>query len=538
MSSHKQFKAKLSKRFSQIRNCYLSDRFRLRKLLQQISHGKVENNVLHEKLLNWDKKYAQSLKKVQLRQQNLPNIHFPDELPVSQKIAEIEKLFRQSQVIIVAGHTGSGKTTQLPKMCLQAGRGIFGKIAHTQPRRIAARSVAERIAQELATELGDIVGYKIRFHDQSRESTYLKLMTDGILLAEIQTDRYLEQYDTIIIDEAHERSLNIDFLLGYLKNLLAKRTDLKIIITSATINTQRFSEFFNNAPVIEVSGKTYPVDIRYRTYQPVQTAPISDGNLENPPAIDINRQIVLAADELMAIGQGDILVFLSGEKEIREAHKELKGCNYKDTEVIPLYARLSQAEQSRIFKLHAGRRIILSTNIAETSLTVPGIRYVIDTGLAKISRYSVHSKIQRLPIERISQASAQQRSGRCGRVSAGIAIRLYDEVDFNLRSEFTEPEISRTNLAQVILQMLVLKLGKVELFPFIEPPQQKQINDGLLLLKQLGAINSNCQGQLSLSPTGRKIAKLSIEPRLARVVIEAVKRGVLAEILIIVSALS
>jgi len=546
-----QSKYSQSKRFKKIKQCYFADRFRLRQALKKISYSKQNN--IEKQLSDWDKKLQLSIEKVQSRKSNLPRIHFPKELPVSQKITDIQNLFIQHQVIIVAGHTGSGKTTQLPKMCLQAGRGIYGKIAHTQPRRIAARSVATRIAEELETELGDVVGYKIRFHDHTKESSYLKLMTDGILLAEIQGDRFLEHYDTLIIDEAHERSLNIDFLLGYIKKLLPKRPDLKVIITSATINTQRFSDFFNQAPVVEVSGQTYPVEIRYRPpikpeVQVENKANTKSSNKANKvedeeQTIDINQAISLAVDEIVSSnqaleGQGDILVFLSGEKEIREAHKELKQHHYKDIEVIPLYARLSQAEQLKIFKEHTGRRIILSTNIAETSLTVPGIRYVIDTGLAKISRYSVHSKIQRLPVERISQASAQQRSGRCGRVSAGVAIRLYDEMDFQLRPEFTEPEILRTNLAQVILQMLVLKLGKIELFPFIEPPQQKQINDGLLLLRNLGAINTNSKGQLSLTSIGHKVARLSIEPRLARVVIEAIEKNVLAEIIVIISALS
>jgi ATP-dependent RNA helicase HrpA len=551
LSNFSQQKAYLFKRFQKIKQAYLSDRFRLKQSLKQIENLNLKHpdseNTLQKRLQDWDQQLQLSIDKVQLRKKNLPSINYPDELPVSHKIDEIQTLFKQHQVIIVAGHTGSGKTTQLPKMCLQAGRGIYGKIAHTQPRRIAASSVAARIAEELETQLGDVVGYKIRFHDHTRECSYIKLMTDGILLAEVKTDRFMQQYDTLIIDEAHERSLNIDFLLGYIKKLLPKRADLKVIITSATINTKRFSEFFNQAPVIEVSGQTYPVEIRYHSPIYVGESDEND-NSSQEQVIDINQAIAFAVNELIfpnssnseqRVGiQGDILVFLSGEKEIREAHKELRQHHFNDTEVIPLYARLSQAEQSRIFKPHNGRRIILSTNIAETSLTIPGIRYVIDTGLAKISRYSVHSKIQRLPVERISQASAQQRSGRCGRVSAGIAIRLYDEVDFQLRPEFTEPEILRTNLAQVILQMLVLKLGKIELFPFIDTPQQKQINDGLLLLKQIEAIKSNSKGQLSLTAIGHKLAHLSIEPRLARVVIEAIDKNVLPEILVIASALS
>lgn len=528
-------KVNFSSRFKQLEQCFIKDRFYLKKALQSINQKQKKQQDIQALLSDWDVKLAQSLARVDTRRKNLPTIKFPQQLPVSQKIDKIQQLFLKHQVIIVAGETGSGKTTQLPKMCLAAGRGIRGKIAHTQPRRIAARSVADRIASELDSKLGTIVGYKIRFKDHSQESSYIKLMTDGILLAETQGDRFLEQYDTIIIDEAHERSLNIDFLMGYLKRILPRRPDLKVIVTSATINTQRFSDFFEQAPVIEVSGRTWPVSVRYRPINTIETNDDEENILEER---DINTAIADAVDELAQEGQGDILVFLSGEKEIREAHKELRRHHPPHTEIIPLYSRLSNAEQNRVFKAHNGRRIILSTNVAETSLTVPGINYVIDTGLAKISRYSIRSKIQRLPVEKISQASAKQRSGRCGRISAGIAIRLYEEQDFLLRPEFTESEILRTNLAQVILQMLLLRLGKIEDFPFIEPPGQKQINDGLLLLEQLGAISNDAQNNRRLTPIGHQLARLSIDPKLGRVVLESIQKGVLAEILIIVSALS
>ena len=479
----------------------------------------------HALMNRCEEKIQHSIAKVTHRKQALPTPKFPDELPVSKKLTEIKKLLSEHQVIVVAGETGSGKTTQLPKIALLAGRGVMGQIAHTQPRRLAARSVASRIAQELNTPLGENVGFKVRFSDKSREETYVKLMTDGILLAETQTDRFLNRYDTIIIDEAHERSLNIDFLLGYIKQLLPRRPDLKVIITSATIDTDRFSQFFDNAPVIEVSGRTYPVEVRYRPLEEEGT--MVDG-------------ILSAVDELMLETAGDILVFLSGEREIRETAEALRkyhpaaGGARPHLEILPLYARLTPAEQSRIFSAHSGRRIILATNVAETSLTVPGIRYVIDTGLARISRYSVRHKIQRLPIEKVSQASARQRSGRCGRVSDGIAIRLYSDDDHNQRPGYTEPELLRTNLAQVILQMLSLKLGDIKEFPFLEKPSAKQINDGFLLLEQLGAINSSRQ----LTATGRSLSKLSVDPRIGRVIIAGEQQNVLSEILIIASALS
>ena len=455
---------------------------------------------------------------------------FPPGLPVSARVDDIAEAIRAHQVVIVAGETGSGKTTQLPKICLSLGRGTRRRIGHTQPRRLAARSVAFRIAEELGCEPGKEVGYQVRFSDHSSEATRIKLMTDGILLAEIQRDPQLKQYDTLIIDEAHERSLNIDFLLGYLKRLLPKRPDLKLIITSATIDVDRFSRHFNNAPVIEVSGRTYPVDILYRP-------PAEDDDEEDS---ELSTQVERAVREIMQLDRrqrlehGDILVFLSGEKEIRDIAQSLRKLDLPDTEILPLYARLSSKEQNRIFSSHRGRRIVLSTNVAETSLTVPGIGYVIDSGLVRMSRYSVRSKIQRLPIEPVSQASARQRAGRCGRLGPGVCIRLYSEADYLSRPAFTDTEITRTHLGSVILQMLSLGLGDIESFPFLEPPDGRAIRDGFRLLEELGAINRGRR----LSGLGRKMARLPVDPRLARIIMEASSQGCLREMLIIISALS
>jgi ATP-dependent helicase HrpA len=470
----------------------------------------------------------------QARLGRLPKITYDDSLPVAARSEEIIKAIQDNQVVIIAGETGSGKTTQLPKMCLEAGRGIAGLIGHTQPRRIAARSVADRISDEMQVKLGEQVGFQVRFSDESNEETLIKLMTDGILLAEIQQDKLLYKYDTIIIDEAHERSLNIDFLLGYLKRVLAARPDLKVIVTSATIDVERFSAHFNNAPIIEVSGRTYPVEVRY---QPLLSKSDSEA-LDEDQSME---QGILDAVELLIQeekqsgyrGAGDILVFLAGEREIRETAEILRRAELRNTEVLPLYARLSTSEQQRIFKSHTGRRIVLSTNVAETSLTVPGIRYVIDPGLARMSRYSVRSKVQQLPIEKISQASANQRAGRCGRVAEGVCIRLYDEADFAARSEFTDPEIFRTNLASVILQMANLRLGPVEKFPFVEMPERRMINDGYRALTELGALKGE-----QLTPIGRQLAKLPIDPKLGRILIAAEKQSVLKEVAVIVSALS
>ncbi|MGW5651907.1 ATP-dependent RNA helicase HrpA [Streptomyces humi] len=461
----------------------------------------------------------------------VPAVSYPEQLPVSQKKDEIAAAIRDHQVVIVAGETGSGKTTQIPKICLELGRGVRGMIGHTQPRRIAARTVAERVAEELRTPLGESVGWKVRFTDQvNPDATFIKLMTDGILLAEIQTDRELRAYDTIIIDEAHERSLNIDFLLGYLAQLLPKRPDLKVVITSATIDPERFSRHFGDAPIVEVSGRTYPVEVRYR--------PLLEEDSEDADRDQITA-ICDAVEELQGEGKGDILVFLSGEREIRDTADALEKKKYRFTEVLPLYARLSHAEQHRVFQPHTGRRIVLATNVAETSLTVPGIKYVIDPGFARISRYSHRTKVQRLPIEPISQASANQRKGRCGRTSDGICIRLYDEEDFLGRPEFTDAEILRTNLASVILQMTAAGLGDIEKFPFIDPPDHRNIRDGVQLLQELGALNPDEKDvRKRLTDSGRKLAQLPVDPRLARMVLEADKNGCVREVMVIAAALS
>ena len=501
----------------------LADQFPLRRRLQNL---RKNSDLKAEQLGALEKQITKSVDLRALRQKQIPKPTFENDLPVIERREEIAKAISENQVIILSGETGSGKTTQLPKICLELGRGVSGLIGHTQPRRIAARTVATRIAEELKSELGDIVGYKVRFHDQVKaDKSYIKLMTDGILLAETQNDRFLNQYDTIIIDEAHERSLNIDFLLGYLKQLLPKRPDLKVIITSATIDTERFSKHFNDAKVIEVSGRTFPVEIRYRP-------PAGDDDEQRD--YDMIRGIVEAVDELCKEGQGDVLVFLSGERDIRDVSEALRKHHPPNTEILPLLARQSAVEQNRVFKTGVHRRIVLATNVAETSLTVPGIKYVVDPGFARISRYSVRNKVQRLPIEKVSQSSANQRSGRCGRVSAGIAIRLYDEDDFKNRSAFTDPEVLRTNLASVILQMASLKLGEPSKFPFINPPPDKMINDGFRLLEELAAVNK----QRQLTESGRQLAKLPIDPRIARMVLSAEKRNCLTEVLIIASALS
>ncbi|ELP1876781.1 ATP-dependent RNA helicase HrpA [Vibrio vulnificus] len=516
--------ASLRKALSQ---CLIKDRFRLSKRIagaSKINKESARNAVFDEIALD----IAKSMMEVEQRSRHQPKIEYPEILPVSQKKDDIADAIAHHQVVIVAGETGSGKTTQLPKICAELGRGKFGLIGHTQPRRLAARSVANRIAEEMETQLGDFVGYKVRFNDQLSENTQIKLMTDGILLAEIQHDRFLNQYDTIIIDEAHERSLNIDFILGYLKELLPRRPDLKVIITSATIDPERFSNHFGGAPIIEVSGRTYPVETRYR--------PLG-GETEDDR--DQLEGIFDAVDELCDEGLGDILIFMNGEREIRDTADALAKRKLKDTEIVPLYARLSAGEQNKIFQPYTGRRIVLATNVAETSLTVPGIKYVIDPGTARISRYSYRTKVQRLPIEPVSQASANQRKGRCGRVQEGICIRLYSEDDFNSRPEFTDPEILRTNLASVILQMTALGLGDIEAFPFVEAPDKRNILDGVRLLEELGAINSNAKDpKKRLTAVGKQLARLPIDPRLARMVLEAPRLGCLKEVMIIAAALS
>lgn len=468
-------------------------------------------------------------------------ITYPAELPVSARREDIAAAIRDHQVVIVAGETGSGKTTQLPKICLELGRGLGSAeggrlIGHTQPRRIAARSVAERIAEELDTELGDVVGYQVRFTDRTSKASRIKLMTDGILLAELQRDRDLRKYDTIIIDEAHERSLNIDFLLGYLKRLLPRRPDLKVIITSATIDVDRFAAHFR-APVVEVSGRTYPVEVRYR---PLLELPENDEDGE-PVQRDQTEAILDAVRELSAEGPGDVLVFLPGEREIRDTADAFQALQSDRLEIVPLYSRLSAADQHKVFSSHPStvRRVVLATNVAETSLTVPGIRYVVDTGVARISRYSVRTKVQRLPIEPISQASANQRSGRCGRVAEGIAIRLYSEEDFEARPEFTDPEILRTNLASVILQMASLRLGDIARFPFVEPPDRRNVKAGTDLLEELGAVTAATDRPgVRLTDVGRRLARLPIDPRLGRMILEAERLGCLRDVLVIAAALS
>ncbi|AXF75776.1 ATP-dependent RNA helicase HrpA [Erwinia tracheiphila] len=513
--------------FQRVETLMLRDRQRLLKRL----HGakKVKNPHAQEAIaseLNREIDLAEQ--RVNQRRAAIPGIRYPDNLPVSQKKQEIADAIQAHQVVIVAGETGSGKTTQLPKICMELGRGITGLIGHTQPRRLAARTVADRIAEELETTPGGCVGYKVRFNDRVSDITQVKLMTDGILLAEIQQDRLLLQYDTIIIDEAHERSLNIDFLLGYLRELLPRRPDLKVIITSATIDPQRFSRHFHNAPVIEVSGRNYPVEVRYRPV--VEEADDSER--------DQLQAIFDAVDELGKEGHGDILIFMSGEREIRDTADALNRRELPHTDVLPLYARLSNAEQNWVFQPHTGRRIVLATNVAETSLTVPGIKYVIDPGTARISRYSFRTKVQRLPIEPISQASANQRKGRCGRVSEGICIRLYSEDDFLSRPAFTDPEILRTNLASVILQMTALGLGDISAFPFVEAPDKRNIQDGVRLLEELGAITYHDDGRYRLTSSGRTLSQLPVDPRLAKMVLAAKDYACTREVMIIAAALS
>ncbi|MSP86127.1 MAG: ATP-dependent RNA helicase HrpA [Methylotenera sp.] len=551
--------------------CMLADRFVLRQKLREALDSqqlKDEKSVIKaQRLFNEiTQKIRVSQQKFALRLANLPQPEYPAELPVSGKKDEIAAAINNHQVVIICGETGSGKTTQIPKICLELGRGVSGLIGHTQPRRIAARSVATRIAQELQSPLGEVVGYKVRFNDKLTESTYIKLMTDGILLAETQGDKFLNAYDTIIIDEAHERSLNIDFLLGYLKQLLPKRRDLKIIITSATIDASRFSVHFDGAPVIEVSGRTYPVEIRYRPlgkagFRAKESAEAENApyDVENETIFGISRKtktearwleeddeeeaiedaILDAADDLLRQGDGDILVFLPGEREIRDTAEHLRkyqgrSAKLKHIEVLPLFARLSIEDQQKIFKSHSTRRIVLATNVAETSLTVPGIKYVIDAGLARINRYSTRAKVEQLQIEKISQAAAKQRAGRCGRVSNGICVRLYSEQDFDSRLAFTEPEILRSSLASVILRMAALRLGDINDFPFIEAPSSRLVTDGYQLLQELGAVDSRRQ----ITETGLQLAKLPLDPRVGRIILAAKREGCLSEILIIASVLS
>ncbi|MET8649095.1 ATP-dependent RNA helicase HrpA [Nocardia aurea] len=555
---------------TRLANLSLRDEYRLKRRLDR-ARGKDADSA---DLADITAEITAAELRVDARRAAVPAIRFPEQLPVTQRREDIAAAIAAHQVVIVAGETGSGKTTQIPKICLELGRGIRGTIGHTQPRRLAARTVAERIAEELGTELGDVVGYTVRFTDQASDRTLVKLMTDGILLAEIQRDRMLRRYDTIIIDEAHERSLNIDFLLGYLAQLLPRRPDLKVIITSATIDPELFARHFADengvpAPIVEVSGRSFPVEIRYRPLS-LELPVVADDEEEDTRVVDRDPVDAIgdAVRELFAEGDGDVLVFLSGEREIRDTADALRDLKLPRTEIVPLYARLSAAEQHRVFQPHTGRRVVLATNVAETSLTVPGIRYVVDPGTARISRYSMRTKVQRLPIEEVSQASARQRSGRCGRVADGIAIRLYSEQDFDARPAFTEPEILRTNLAAVILQMTALGLGDIEKFPFVEAPDKRAIRDGVALLEELGALarrpdgkrrgpaTSDGDGQsrrsdaaeperradsdaaLSLTPIGREMAQIPVDPRMARMLVEAHRNGCLADVLIIVAALS
>jgi len=552
----------------------LVDRHALRQRLRGVGH--MNPDVAHTTLNHIRQQIDRSRERFLCRKNSLPAPTFPPELPVSQARDEIAQAITKNQVIVLAGETGSGKTTQLPKICLSLGRGIAGMIGHTQPRRIAARTVAARIADELGTTVGRGVGYKVRFSDHVGEDSLIKLMTDGILLAETQNDRYLSAYDTIIIDEAHERSLNIDFLLGLLKQLLPRRPELKLIVTSATINPGLFSKHFNDAPILNVSGRTYPVDVWYRplapsfeaevpresskarreeeneniskkhdvlnparnTSPPLRAFAPSRGTLSSDPEEDLDPidGILRAVDELWTSGHGpgDTLVFLPGEREIRETAEALRKHHPPQVEILPLYSRLSADEQNKIFTAHNKRRIVLATNVAETSLTVPGIKYVIDPGLARISRYAPSRKVQRLPIEPVSQASANQRKGRCGRVSEGICVRLYSEEDFNNRPEYTDPEILRTNLAAVILQMKFLRLGDVQAFPFVEPPDYRLVRDGFQTLHEIGAIDDRNE----LTDIGLKLARLPIDPRISRMILASVEENCVDEVLVIASALS
>ncbi len=523
-----------------IHQALLKDRFSLKRdwqRLQALQHQPSSSKDSPDKIQRLEQSFAERLQRSmalhQLRKDKTITITYPEQLPVSERRQDIAALIEKHPLVIVAGETGSGKTTQLAKLCLELGRGRAGMIAHTQPRRVAASSVAARIAEELNVTLGQEVGYQVRFTDYSNENTLLKLMTDGVLLAEIPHDRLLEKYDTIIIDEAHERSLNIDFLLGYIKNILPRRPDLKVIITSATIDVERFSQHFNDAPIITVSGRSFPVDMCYRPFEDSEAEqPLAQAILNTLDEIDATERANPASEQL-----GDVLVFLPGEHDIRQTSLLLRRAELRSTEVLPLYARLSAAEQRKIFHIDAkksGRRVILATNVAETSLTVPGIRYVIDSGLARLSRYSHRSKVQRLPIEKISQASANQRAGRCGRIAAGVCYRLYSADDFSQREAFTQPEIQRTNLASVILQMQMMRLGDIEAFPFLENPDTRLINDGFKQLLELGALTEKRQ----ITALGKQLGMLPIDPRFAAMLVQAHKERSLHEVLIIVSALS
>ncbi|MCL2116833.1 MAG: ATP-dependent RNA helicase HrpA [Planctomycetaceae bacterium] len=532
-----------SKLKKEISHVMLADRFRLGNRLRQLERKSLDGwgggRDLSARRETLENDIAVSYQKVEQRRKHWPKLAFDETLPVNERRAEIAETLKTNQVVVICGETGSGKSTQLPKICLDIGCGLYGMIGHTQPRRIAARSVAARIAEELGTPLGKHVGYKVRFSDQTSSETLVKLMTDGILLAESQNDKFFEQYDTIIIDEAHERSLNIDFLLGMMRRLVKQRRDLKLIITSATIDAARFAEHFSmgnkKVPVIEVSGRTYPIEIRYR---PMLTEDIDETESDDADESDPLRAVLKAVDELAAEGPGDMLVFMPTERDILETAKLLRshtlpGDPLRKTEILPLYARLPVEQQQRIFKTSAHRRIVIATNVAESSLTVPGIRFVIDTGTARMSRYSARSRTQRLPIEAVSQASADQRAGRCGRVGPGVCVRLYSESDYNKRDRYTTPEIQRTNLASVILQTKSLQLGAVEKFPFIDPPRSAAITDGYKTLFEIGAIDN----EKNLTSIGRQLAQLPVDPRIGRMILAANENGALREMLIIAAAL-
>lgn len=505
--------------------CLTRDRPLIARKAQEIAERQRRGQPADRKQAELDALLARSQQRYAERAATLPRPDYDDALPVNQRRDEIRAAIAAHQVVIVCGETGSGKTTQLPKICLELGRGVAGLIGHTQPRRLAARSVASRIADELRSPLGEVVGFKVRFTDHSSEKSHIKLMTDGILLAETQGDRFLNAYDTLIIDEAHERSLNIDFLLGYLKQLLPRRPDLKVIVTSATIDAERFARHFDGAPVIEVSGRTYPVEVRYR--------PLAERD-EDEREVEMEDAIVAAAEELARHGPGDMLVFLPGEREIRDTAEKLRKAHLKGYEILPLFARLSNEDQQKIFKPSGGRRIVLATNVAETSLTVPGIKYVIDTGLARVKRYSPRAKVEQLQVENVSQAAARQRAGRCGRVEAGVCVRLYAQDDFNARPPFTDPEIVRSNLAAVILRMASLGLGKVDAFPFLEAPSSRLVADGYQVLQELGAVDERGE----LTDTGRELARIPVDPKLGRLLLAGRDHGCVREVLIIASALS
>ena len=510
---------------AQIATAMQADRHRLRNMLRAVQKDEEEGRPPGNRLDKLLAQVEESNRRRGAREKLVPRLIYDDALPIVARREEIAAAIRDNPVVIVCGETGSGKSTQLPKICLEIGRGVAGLIGHTQPRRIAARSIATRLAEELGTSVGQKVGFKIRFTDATGPQTLVKVMTDGVLLAESQHDRFFDQYDTLIIDEAHERSLNIDFLLGYLKRLLEKRADLRVVITSATIDAERFAAHFDAAPIVEVSGRTYPVEVLYRPL-------VSD---EGEEQIDPIRGVADAVEEVCGLGGGDVLVFLPTERHILEASHKLRGRNLPGgkPEILPLYARLSTAEQNRVFQPHTARRIVLATNVAESSLTVPGIRYVVDCGTARVSRYSARSKLQRLPIERISQASADQRKGRCGRIGPGVCIRLFDEEDYLSRDKFTSPEIQRTNLAAVILQLLAFELGSIDEFPFLDPPRAEAIRDGYKSLLELNAIDE----QRKLLPLGRQLARLPVDPRIGRMIVEADREHCLADVLIIASAL-